>query len=47
MQALYKIMSYVWMFKALKRGPASFMRQRARSYANKKFNQALRKVLKP
>lgn len=47
MRSAYKLLSYVWIFKALKRGPAAFVRQRIRSHLIKHFARALRRVLKP
>lgn len=47
MRGIYKLLSYVWIIKSLRRGPGAFVRQRARSYLIKKFAMSLRRILKP
>lgn len=47
MRGLYKALSLLGDVKAVSRGPAPFVRRVVRKKANKAFNRALRKVVKP
>jgi hypothetical protein len=47
MNALYKLLSVLGTLKAASRGPGALGRRVARQQANKQFNRALRKVVKP
>ena len=47
MRALYRLLGLAGDAKALSRGPGPYVRRVVRKRANREFNQALRKLLKP
>lgn len=47
LRTLYRILSIAGDVKAAGRGPAPYARRVARRHANRSFNRALRKLLKP
>lgn len=47
MRALYRILSLLGTLKAARRGPGALVRRKVRQRANRSFNRALRRVVKP